>query len=358
LNQSGYRKLIATEGGGFAQKLLRRFLQIVSVFYSGGVALRNLLYDRGWLRIRNADVPVISVGNITVGGTGKTPIVIRLADLLKQKNIPCAILTRGYKTGQGKFVDEPAILAKACPDARVVINADRFAGAGKAAAEFGAKALIMDDGFQHRKLARQLDIVAIDAMCPFGYNKLLPAGLLREPITALKRADAVVITRCNQTPGPRLEQLEKKLQMINPEITIAKSVHTPVCARMLKNKEISLDELKGKKIFAFCGIGNPEAFFDSLGELGVTIVGSKSYNDHHQYTKADIDDIFEEATYLNAELGLTTQKDWVKTALLGSQKTDFPFAYLAIKLEFIEGEDKIVGLIEEVLRDSRSGSVN
>jgi len=348
LNENSYRRLIADKGGGFVWRLVRLLLLVLSVFYWAAVALRNSLYERGLLKVRRVNATVISIGNITAGGTGKTPLVIWLANLLCERDFCCAILTRGYKTRKGTFKDEPAILAKSCPKARIVINPDRFAGAARAVNEFGAGVLIMDDGFQHRRLARQLDIVAIDSTCPFGYNRLLPAGLLREPVEALKRADAVVITRSNQTPKARLEQLERKVRMINPAITIAKCVHKPVCAKTLEGRALSLDELGEKKIYAFCGIGNPDAFFDGLKKLGLNVIGSKTYNDHHQYTDTDIADIFEEARYLTSELVVTTQKDWVKTAL-PTLKQDLALAYLAVRLDFIEGEDKIVELVEKVL---------
>jgi len=359
LNQSCYRELIAGRRQGFMQKLILLFLQVMSFFYWTAVALRNLLYDYGWLKAKSVSVPVISIGNITAGGTGKTPLVIWLANKITRNSKPetenctCAILTRGYKTAPTGLADEPAILARACSGAKVVVNPDRLAGAAKAVDQHDAKVLIMDDGFQHRRLARQLDIVTIDATCPFGYNKLLPAGLLREPTSALKRADAVVITRSDLTAAIKLEQLQRKLQMLNPEITIAKSIHKPLCARMLKDKQISLDELAGKKIYAFCGIGNPSAFFDTLTSLGLKVIGSKTCNDHHHYTEADITDIFEESRYLNADFVLTTQKDWVKTALLATQNIKIPFAYLAVKLDFIEGEDKIVQLINKALANSK-----
>jgi tetraacyldisaccharide 4'-kinase len=184
--------------------------------YSLVVRLRNFLYSKRRLKIHTADVPVISVGNITTGGTGKTPLVIWLCNTIYQKskikNQKCgvAILTRGYKTrgtrDEGPFdfaqgrrgtTDELAILAESCPQAKVIVNPDRAAAARRAVG-FCAKVLVMDDGFQHRRLRRDLDIVTIDATCPFGYGRLLPAGLLREPVASLRRADAAVVTRCDQ----------------------------------------------------------------------------------------------------------------------------------------------------------------
>jgi len=268
--------------------------------------------------------------------------------LFQEKNVGCAILTRGYKVKKGKLSDEPAILAKSCPDAKVIVEVDRVAGAAEGVDKFGAAVLIMDDGFQHRRLHRDLDIVVIDATRPFGYGKMLPAGLLREPVTGLKRADAVVVTRCDQIPESELSQIEKKLQLINPDMIVARSMHAAVCARTIDNKEINLEELRRKKIFAFCGIGNPDAFFNTIKGLGADLAGSKVYNDHHHYTDDCLADICEEARYLGADLILTTQKDWTKTALPVRIK-DILFAYLPIEMKFPAGEGELRRLIEDTL---------
>ncbi len=395
MNQNGYRRLISGQSCGLGAVILRFLLGIAAMVYSTAMRLRNLLYSKGWLKTYHANAPVISIGNITTGGTGKTPLVIWLCNQitknlkLKTKNYRCAILTRGYKTRRASCVarrarnrrntqyairnteiDEPAILADSCRGTEVIVNPDRVAGATEAVDKFGAKVLIMDDGFQHRRLARDADIVTIDGTRPFGYGKVLPAGLLREPLISLKRADAVVITRCDQITGAQLAQLEEKLQQVNPDMLIARSMHSPICVKYMEpfvipakagiqesgetvdsclRRNDSIDELKGKKIFAFCGIGNPDAFLNTVKGLGAKLVGSKIYDDHHQYTNNDISDIYERAGHLNAVLILTTQKDWTKIALSGLAERDIPLAYLAIELKFLAGEDKLKRLIESAL---------
>jgi len=326
-------------------------LRIIAVFYRAVVSLRNLLYNSGLAKSYSSDAVVISVGNITTGGTGKTPLVIWLCQLLSKRSIRCAILTRGYKVEQGKFTDEPAILAKSCPDANVVVDSDRVHGAERAISNFGARVLVMDDGFQHRRLKRNLDIVAVDATCPFGHGRILPAGLLREPLNGLKRADAVVITRYDQASSESLEELENKIRTITPDIPIARAAHVSRYAKAMGDRTFSIEELKGKTIFAFCGIGNPKAFLLHLKAMGINVVGSKIYNDHHAYTNQDMADIHEEARYLQADLILATQKDWVKTALLIDKHDDIDFAYLGLELEFISGVDKIEALIDGVTND-------
>jgi tetraacyldisaccharide 4'-kinase len=315
------------------------------------------------VKIHRAEVPVISTGNLTTGGTGKTPLVIRLCNTLisipqfKLSISQCAILTRGYKAAKNSgdepvgYGDEPAVIAQSCPGVQVVVNPDRVAGAAEAVGRFGAKVLVMDDGFQHRRLGRDLDIVAIDSTVPFGYGKLLPAGLLREPVSALKRADAAVITRSDQVDKSELIQIEEKLNQINPEIVIARSVHAPVCAKSIDNREINLEALEGKKIFAFCGIGNPNAFLSTVKGLGAELAGSKVFDDHYHYTDDCLADIYEQAKGLKAELILTTQKDWVSfsPSAMPNSSEGVNFAYLEIELHFISGEDKITRLINNAL---------
>jgi tetraacyldisaccharide 4'-kinase len=318
------------------------------------------MYAKGWLKTSRVDALVISVGNITTGGTGKTPLVTWLYDRitenskLRSRNCRCAILTRGYRTRKSLLSDEPAILARNCPEAKVIINPDRAAAANEAVNRWNANILIMDDGFQHRRLRRDLDIVTIDATCPFGYGKVLPAGLLREPVSALERADVLVITRCDKVTDAELHHLEEQLHLINPDMSIARSVHAPVCAKSLGRKEIGLEELRDKNIFAFCGIGNPDAFLGTSKKLGFNLIGSRIYNDHHYYTNDDLCDIHEEARYLSADLIMTTQKDWSKIfdsnfAMLNSR--DIPFTCLAVELKVIAGEDQITQLIEQAFAD-------
>jgi tetraacyldisaccharide 4'-kinase len=267
---------------------------------------------------------------------------------LAQKGLRTAILTRGYKLKKTKLSDEPAILVGSCPEARVIINPDRIAGAAEAQKKYGSEVLVMDDGFQHRRLHRDLDIVTIDATEPFGYGRILPSGLLREPISSINRAHAAVITRCDLIDGAELTQLDEKLKTANPDMVIAHAIHKPICAKSLEHKQIPLEQLKDRKIFTFCGIGNPDAFLRTLAKLGVEPVGSKAFNDHHSYCNECLTDIYEEAKYLGADMVLTTQKDWTKTALREHEK-DILFAQLIVELRFVSGEERLMGLINEAI---------
>jgi tetraacyldisaccharide 4'-kinase len=349
LDHNSFRNLISGADKGFGKTLLRLLLRIISVGYTIAILVRNYAYDKGIAKISKVDVPVISIGNITTGGTGKTPLVIWICKKLSEKSIPYAVLTRGYKAQDAEITDEPAILARSCPDTRVIVNADRVAAANKAVTEYGVKTLVMDDGFQHRRLHRDLDIIAIDATCPFGFERMLPAGLLRESKNAIKRAQAVVITRYDQSTPENTEYIVNEIKKIAPDITIAKATHKHTCAKMMKGKQISLDELKELEIFAFCGVGNPDAFLGNLKSSGFNLKGSKIFNDHHDFSEEDMVAIYDEAKKLEVGIILSTEKDWVKTALLVKDRFDIDFAFLTLELDFIEGADKIEALINDLV---------
>ncbi|HCO94468.1 MAG TPA: tetraacyldisaccharide 4'-kinase [Phycisphaerales bacterium] len=361
--EQSYRRLISGQSSGSGASILRFLLAAGAIGYWPVVRLRNLLYSTRLLKAHHVDAAVICVGNITVGGTGKTPLVVWLYNLitqnskLKTQDCRCAILTRGYKARaheNADFEDEIAIFAESCPEAEVIVNPDRVAGAAEAINKYAAKVLIMDDGFQHRRLARDLDIIAIDATLPFGYGRLFPSGLLREPVTSLNRARAVVITRCDQIDEGELNELENKLLAINPNMVVARSVHAALYAELANNEKINVEQLKGKKIFAFCGIGNPDAFLKTIRTLGAKLAGSNIYDDHYHYTDACLAEISEQAEELGADLILTTQKDWTKVisnykSQISNYKLSLPFAYLAIEIRFLSGEDKLTVLIKDTL---------
>lgn len=353
MNQNSYNKLISGQTRGFFAGLIYAFFIAVSKIYSAIIRLRNYFYDKHIFAIHHAEAVVISIGNITAGGTGKTPLVAWLCNQIKTdskqktKDYRLAILTRGYKTTQNQ-IDEPAVLAENCPNVNVVINPDRVIGASEAIGKYSSNVLIMDDGFQHRRLARNLDIVAIDATCPFGYGRIIPAGFLREPVSSLKRADVIVITRCDQVAEEKLKEIEKNLRNIKSELPIARSIHQAVHIKTIDNKQITLDEFKNRKVFAFCGIGNPDSFIKTLKNMNYDVAGTKIYDDHYNYTDNSLADLARESQKLSAEIMLTTQKDFTKIRLLDSAK-NLPLAYLAIEIKFLSGRDRLRCLIEEAL---------
>jgi tetraacyldisaccharide 4'-kinase len=397
LSQTIYLKIISGQVPGLIGVPARLALTPFSWPYSAVVRLRNRLYTNGWLKAYKVGAPVLCVGNLTTGGTGKTPLVVWLCRYLGDKQLRCAILTRGYKTRPGEISDEPALLSARCPGAAVVVNPDRVAGAAKAIRDHRAQVLVMDDGFQHRRLARDLDIIALDATQPFGYGRLLPAGLLREPVAGLRRAHAVVLTRCDQAPAEALERLEAGIRRVNPQLVVARSVHAPVgilglpgterqpagppakkeqeSARARKpaipqvgdldavaprasvcasgetpdGADSNLDLLRGKRLLVFCGIGNPGSFFRTVEHLGGQLVGARAYNDHYGYGAGDLARICQEAAGQGADLILTTQKDWTKIARLARPPGAPPLACLTMELQIVAGERKLTGLIDRAL---------
>ena len=321
MDQNRYRKIIGGGCGGLGVGLLRAVLVPASYLYAAGIAVRNFCYDSGIFRSHRAPVPVISIGNITAGGTGKTPLTIWLCNKLAEQKLKVGVLTRGYKMESAKLSDEPAVIAQNCPAARVVVDPDRVSGAVTAIKEYGARILVMDDGFSHRRLRRNVDIITIDATCPFGYGRLLPAGLLREPLSTLRRAHAAILTRCDLVGKIDLENIEAQLFAINPQLVLAHTRHASAGVKGTNISDIRLDELAGRRVFAFCGIGNPEAFEVQLKNLKIDLAAFRVYNDHYQYMADDLADIYEEAKYLHADLILTTQKDWIKAATLARLKS-------------------------------------
>ncbi len=349
MSHTTYLNLISGKTPGLIGASARLGLTALSCPYSAIVRLRNHGYSTGRLKVHAADAVVISVGNLTTGGTGKTPLVVWLCRFLMERRLRCAILTRGYKTRSGELSDEPALLAAQCADVPVIVNPDRVAGAAEAIRSHGAQVLVMDDGFQHRRLARDLDIVTIDATRPFGYGKLLPAGLLREPVSGLSRAHAVVLTRCDHVPEDALQQIEEVIRKTNNESVIARSIHKPTGLETDQGVEIDLDAIKGKKVFAFCGLGNPQAFLRTVESLGAALVGTKAFDDHYRYTEEDLSDIRRQARERQAGLVLTTQKDCTKITRLDVPQDHPPLAFLAVELRITAGAQPLTALIDRVL---------
>ena len=305
---------------------LRGFLRLLSIPYGGAIALRNHLYDRGIIRQAKLPRPVISVGNLTVGGTGKTPTVIYMAQLLKAHGYRPAVLSRGYggsanapvnvvsdgnriRTGWREAGDEPILIARAEPGIPVLTGSRRLL-TGRAAVEmFDADVLILDDAFQHRALFRDIDMVLLDAARPFGNGFLLPRGPLREHRDSLRRADILLRTGNAENGEPLREAAS---------LPSFRAIHKPqgVVAGGTGRIETAA-ALLGQKVFAFAGIGSPEAFRRSLTELGAAVVGFRVFPDHHPYDLSDIESLRRLASKSGAARIVTTEKD-------GIRLVDFP----------------------------------
>ena len=259
LNADSYLRLIRGQTRGMAAGLARLGLRLCSGIYGVAAGVRNAAYDQGWKRSRRATVPVVSVGNITLGGTGKTPMVEWVARWYRRKGVRVALISRGYGHAGG-INDEGLVLEENLPDVPHLQDPDRVKLATIATTELDSELIILDDGFQHRRLARDLDLVMIDALDPFGPGKLFPRGLLRESLHSLQRASAVVLSRADLIEPAEREQIRRQVRDVTPGLPFIEARHAPVDLIDCEGHAYPLCELAETEIAAFCGIGNPEGF--------------------------------------------------------------------------------------------------
>lgn len=349
MNETAIRELISGKTTGLAASVLRAGLWSLSLCYGAGVRARNALFDVGLRRSSVAPVPVVSVGNITAGGTGKTPFVAWLTQWFHARNVRVALLSRGYRALPGEVNDEKLMLDQLCPGVPHLQNPDRVHSASKACREHSSQLLILDDGFQHRRLRRNLDIVLIDALNPWGYDQLLPRGLLREPLTGLRRADIIVLTRADQCDARARDQILARLQRIRGNSDRVEVAFVPEKLVNASGKSLAIGELAGKKIAAFCGIGNPDAFLRTLAQAGINITpdAMRVFPDHHHYTEGDFESLGRSAAEQGAVAVVTTQKDLVKTdreTLAG-----IPLWSLRISAKILQGEDLLEDRLSAIL---------
>jgi tetraacyldisaccharide 4'-kinase len=304
--------------------------------------LRARAYRAGLLKQSRLNGTVISVGNLTTGGTGKTPMVLRIAQRLLAEGKRPGILTRGYRGDSSSSKGETGLPDSASDEVKLLkarlgesvafgVGPDRFAR-GSELARQGVKWFILDDGFQHLALARDVDIVLVDATNPFGGGHLLPAGHLREPRSALARADAVVITRANSSPA-----IEAAIRRdFNGPIFYARP-NLESIMDYATGEAVSETLFRREKCFAFCGIGNPVAFVANLKEWGISVAGSRFFRDHHRYTPGDISEILAEAHQSGAAAAICTEKDTFNLPLSGWH--GLRLVYCRIALEVDKGDE-------------------
>ncbi len=333
----------------------------LSLAYGAAVKLRSALYRKRVFKTHGVSVPVISVGNITTGGTGKTPLVEWIARKLAEREQRVCILTRGYRranptervlVSDGQQIvadidqagDEALMLARALlHKAAVVCDADRVAGARWVIANLKPQVLILDDGFQHVRLARDLDIVTIDSTKPWGNGRLFPSGTLRESVEGLKRAGCIVVTRATGDADSRLA--DQISQASDAPIFRATTVIDKITA-LGSGDFKSKDALARIPIAAFCGIGNPKAFFRQLRDEGFDVRHTKAFLDHHKYTQTDVDRLTQRSVESGAQALLTTAKDAVK---LASIQFTLPCYVVEIETKISEA-DALLALIEDAIR--------
>lgn len=336
--------MVVADKRSFGEKILESPLRMVGlpfwVAYRPLVSVRNFWYDQGWCPIFKVGVPVISVGNISLGGTGKTPLVHALVERLKALGRNPMVLSRGYRAKDGEAPDEAHLVG-----APVIANSDRVLGA-RSARERGADCLVLDDGFQHRRIHRDLDIVCIDATKPFGRRDgrrgaVLPLGFLREGLAGLGRAGLAVVTRADQVSISALDRIDRVLQAHGLAVVHAR--HQPKGLRPLSGGDLEpWSSLSGRAVIAVCAIGNPNAFQATLESGGAEVIRSERFPDHHAYKSGDLRSAIELAQNKGATV-VTTAKDAGKLdpTWFGS----VPVKVVEVAMGFSLGED----LLQEAL---------
>ena len=290
---------------------LRQALWPLSPLYGLVAAVRNGMFDAGWRRSSRLSVPVVSVGNLTVGGTGKTPTVLWLAQLAKEQGLRPGVLARGYGRERGaELNDEGTMLQARMPWLLQRQDPNRFA-AGKQLVEDGADFIILDDGFQHRQLARDIDLVCLDAAMPFDNNQCLPAGNLREGRSGLRRADIALLTRADRLSSDQLRQRVDRVRQLagNATLPVYACEHAAECViRQPAGEQWPREALRGRRAWLLSAVARPSSFARSAAALGVDVAGERSFADHHSFKPAELDAAVAAARDADAIL-LTTEKD-------------------------------------------------
>jgi tetraacyldisaccharide 4'-kinase len=346
-------------------------LAVPEALFRAAVALRQVAYDRGLAHPASAGAPVVSIGNLAVGGAGKTPAAIAVAGRLQARGRTVAILSRGYGAsradarvvsdgraillGAAEGGDEPALLARRLPGARVLCGPRRSELARIAVASLAADALVLDDGFQHRALGRDLDVVVIDASSPFGNGRLLPRGPNREPPGALRRAGLVWLSRADRGDAAALERLRALAREATGRAPV-ESRHAPTAlldGRL--ERPLELAALRGRRVLALSGLARPASFHATLAALGAEIAAVRAYPDHHRFEPGEVEAALREARSAGCALVVTTEKDAVR--LPPAAAADPLVAAVRIEAEILRGEDGLEAALDAALAagDARRG---
>jgi len=322
----------------------------VSLAYGLAARLWILSYRTGLRGRHSLEVPVISVGNIVAGGTGKTGFVIYLISLLREMGKGACVLTRGYggsargivpaATDSLDWGDEVLLMRRHVGETPIVTGKDRVRTGMLAIARFHPDLLVLDDGFQYLKLRRDIDMLLIDATNPFGGQRFPPCGLLREPLSSVSRANMIVVTRVDQANG--LKRLIAKLRRLNPRAGLVQALYKPLCLEdHVTKKVVGLEALRGKRVIAFCSIGNPLSFRKALRELGAVVVKSYIFSDHHLYRDGDLKALLRHRDSCSL---VTTEKDAVKLP------RDFPCLVLKVEMAVVSGEETVREYLRAVVQ--------
>lgn len=364
------------EVDGLFPHLIMGILYIFSLIYGLLVNIKLAGYKYGIFQKQKLDCFVISLGNVTVGGTGKTPTAQRLARDIRDMGYRVVILNRGYRAkwhgevgivSDGKRLhmdaaeagDEAYMLAKHLPEVPVLIGAERAKTGRYAMEHFGAEVAILDDGYQHWQLERDLDILLVDAVNVFGNGYILPRGTLREPISHISRADICLMTKVDQAAAGSCDYIRETVHRYNPEARIVESIHQPRCFIPLTewyvniaSQGIDIAQMRGKRIMAVSAIGNPASFEQTLSDLGAVIIESLRYPDHHDYAMSEMTDIFQQAENAGAEAIVITEKDAVKIpADVAREKWSIPIYVICVEVNFQKGSEGLADLLKKRLAE-------
>ncbi|MFO8112483.1 MAG: tetraacyldisaccharide 4'-kinase [Desulfosalsimonadaceae bacterium] len=378
---------VMTAEGKSGQSALERILRAGSVLYGAGVRLKNTGYDKGLLAGKELPCRIISIGNIVAGGTGKTPMTIYLATMLRQMGHRVVILSRGYggraeKTGivvsDGYEIlcepevagDEPFMMASKSRGVPVLVGGDRYKSGMRAISEFDPDTILLDDGFQHRRLRRHLDLVLVDAENMLGNGYLMPRGVLREPASALKRSGAIIFTRCKdgceapaQAMMARMASITAQNRIGLREKPVFRTDHAPFLsgihdgaapfpvAVLPENTGADFALLARSNVFVFSGIARNGDFLTVVEQHAGRIVGHRDFLDHHRYTDAECREIMAHAVSAGADFLATTEKDYVRIA--GRMPGDRPIAVIGVNIVFKGAdESRFVRFIRQTLTDA------
>jgi tetraacyldisaccharide 4'-kinase len=328
--------------------------------YRAVVRLRNALYDAGYLKARHLPCSVISIGNLTVGGTGKTPVTAYLAGMLSESGYRVAVLSRGYRRRSGKRPllvadghalladaeeagDEPYLIARLNPAVAVAVGADRVRASRLVCAVSSPEVILLDDAFQHRPVHRDLNLLLVDGRHPWGNGKMIPLGPLREPPSAVSRADALIVTRGD---GRCPDDLRTVLARHHPRLDLFHLRLQPDGYVRADGEEVGPAALKGFSVFAFSGIARPDRFEDDLRSLGVRLAGARRYPDHHHYRRRDLEDIVRLARDAGAEALVTTEKDLTRG--IGVDDRALPCYALRLRIDPVGGSALSAFVLEKL----------
>lgn len=348
-----FQQIVSGRARGLRAAAWRLGFRIAEGPYTLAVRWRNRRYDLGRAEIRRVGVPVVSVGNITLGGTGKTPMVEWIARFYRGRGVRVAVVSRGFGAEKGALNDEGRELEERLPDVPHVQSPDRVAAAELAIEEFATELIVLDDAFQHRRLARDLDVVMLDAQVPFGYGHVFPRGMLREPAEGLRRAHVVVLSRADMAEPAQRQQIRCQVARLAPQTLWAETFHAPRALVDCHGRREPAEWLAGRRVAAFCGIGNPAAFRHTLERLGCQVVALKIFADHYAYARTDVEQLNAWAAALCTEAVLCTHKDLVKLGIemLGGS----PLRAVVVELEFLAGQAELEQRLAE-LCPGRPGS--